>query len=154
GLGPINAGWARAVLCNGAGRFEEALRAAQQATASNQEMGILTWAPLVELITAASRTGRSRVGAGALRRLPSMTQACGTNWALGMEACCRALLSERDTAESAYLDSIEHLARTRMRGHLARAHLYFGEWLWQCERRDDARDQLRTAHEMFTAMGM
>jgi DNA-binding CsgD family transcriptional regulator len=154
GLGPINAGWARAVLCNGLGRFEDALRAAQQATEPGQEMGVLTWAPLVELITAASRTGRSAIGADALRRLTAMTQACGTDWALGMEACCRAVLSERDAAESAYLEAIERLTRTRMRGHLARAYLYYGEWLWQCDRRADARDQLRTAHEMFTAMGM
>ena len=71
-----------------------------------------------------------------------------------MQACCRALLSERDAAESPYLEAIERLTRTGMGGYLARAHLYYGEWLWQCDRRADAGDRLRTAHEMFTAMGM
>jgi len=154
GLGPINSGWSRAVLSNGLGRFDEALRAAQLATEPAQERGVLTWAPLVELITAAAHAGRLDLGADALRRLTPMTQASGTQWALGMEACCRALLSEGETAESAYLEAIECLARTRIRGQLARAHLYYGEWLRRQHRRDDARNQLRPAHDMFTAMGM
>src|SRR5262249_11462424 len=81
-LGPINAGWAEAVLYNGIGRYEEAHRAARQAVSPGPEMGVLTWAPLFELITAAGHLGLT--DPAALERLTVMTRACGTDWALGM----------------------------------------------------------------------
>ena len=154
GMGLIAAGWMRALLYNSLGRYEEALSAAQQATEPRQEMGVLTWAPLIELITAATHSGRPDLAADALSRLAEFTQASGTDCALGMEAGCRALVSEGDDAERWYLEAIDRLAPTCMRGQLARAHLHYGEWLRRQNRRIDARDQLRTAHEMLTAMGM
>jgi DNA-binding CsgD family transcriptional regulator len=154
GFGLIAAGWMRALLYNGLGRYEEALAAAQQATEPAQEVGVVTWSALIELVVAAARGARPDVAADALRRLSRLTQASGTHWALGVEACCRGLVSEGDAAESSYLAAIDHLARTRIRGQLARAHLHYGEWLRRQNRRVDARDQLRGAYEMFTAMGM
>jgi DNA-binding CsgD family transcriptional regulator len=154
GLAPAIAGWAQALLYNGMGRFDKALEAAQQTIQSSLEPGVLTGAPLVELITAAAHCGQSDIGAAALVRLSTSTQACGTDWALGMEACCRAMLADSATAEASYLEAVERLGRTRIRPLSARARLYYGEWLWQSDRRDDARKHLRAAYEMFTVMGM
>jgi DNA-binding CsgD family transcriptional regulator len=154
GLGLIAAGWMKALLCNSRGRYREALTAAQQAIGPPQEMGVLTWSSLAELITAAARAGRPAVATDALQRLADLTQASGTDWALGLEACCRALVSEGQAADSCYLDAIDHLSRTRIRGQLARAHLHYGEWLRRENRRSVARDQIRTAYEMFTTMRM
>jgi DNA-binding CsgD family transcriptional regulator len=81
------------------------------------------------------------------------TRASGSDWALGIEACARALLSEGETADRRYREALDRLARTRVRVPLARAHLLYGEWLRRENRRADARGQLRTAHQMFVTMG-
>jgi ATP/maltotriose-dependent transcriptional regulator MalT len=83
-----------------------------------------------------------------------MLRALQEEWALGMEARVRALLSEGESAESLYRESIARLGRTRVRAELARAHLLYGEWLRRERRRADARVQLRTAHDMLDAMGI
>ncbi|MCZ4602436.1 AAA family ATPase [Streptomyces sp. Lzd4kr] len=153
GLGLITAGWMRALLYNGLGRYEEALAVAQQATAWPQDMGILTWATLAELITAAAHVEQPELATEALERLAEMTRASATDWALGTEAYCRALLNH-DRAQRYYEEAIDHLSRTRIRGQLGRVHLYYGEWLRRLGRRNEARNQLQTAHELFTSLGM
>jgi len=109
---------------------------------------------LTELIEAAARSGRTDLAAEALERLSEMTRASGTDWALGVEARSRALLSEGAAAERLYREAIGRLGRTRVRVELARTRLLYGEWLRRERRRLDAREQLRTAHEMLTAMGV
>jgi DNA-binding CsgD family transcriptional regulator len=145
--------WASTLLYNGLGRHEEALAAAQQAGAYHDELLFSTWG-LVELIEAAVRSGNPEPAADALRRLSETTRASATDWALGIEARARALFTDDETAERLYREAIERLARTRIRAELARAHLLYGEWLRREKRRLDAREQLRTAHELLTAMGI
>ena len=145
--------WATAVLSNGLCRYDEALAAAEQGSEYPDELGLAVW-PAVELIEAAARTGQPERGIGALSRLAEAAQAAGTDWALGIEARSRALLSDGESADRLYREAIERLGRTRVRVELARAHLLYGEWLRRESRRVDAREQLRTAHQMLTAMGI
>jgi DNA-binding CsgD family transcriptional regulator/tetratricopeptide (TPR) repeat protein len=154
GIGVAYAHWTAAVLYTGIGRYDDALAAAGRATEHPREMGVSTWGALVELIEAATRTGNLGRAADAMARLTQLTGASGTDWALGLEARSRALLGGGPAAETDYREAIDHLARTRLRGELARAHLLYGEWLRREGRRLDAREQLRTAHNSFTAMEM
>jgi DNA-binding CsgD family transcriptional regulator len=109
---------------------------------------------LSELVEAAARCGRPEEAADALGRLAEMARACGTEWVLGVEARARALMAGPADADELYRQAIGRLGRTRFRTELARAHLLYGEWLRRQGRRVDARPQLRTAHEMLTAIGM
>jgi DNA-binding CsgD family transcriptional regulator len=153
GMGITVAGWTEAVVSNGLGRYEQAVNAARQAVACETDLVSPGWA-LAELIEGAVRSGNSDTAAGALARLAAMTRASGTDWALGIEARCRALLTEGEAADRLYQESIDLLSRTRMRPDLARAHLLYGEWLRRQRRRGQAREQLRAAHGMLEAMGM
>ena len=145
--------WAAAVLCNGLAWYEEAATAAQRATSNTFEYWVSVWA-LPELVEAAARVGDTELARGALERLTETTQPSGTDFALGIEARSRALLRNGAAAEELYREAIERLSRTKLRPELARAHLVYGEWLRREGRRVDAREQLRTAHHMFAAIGM
>lgn len=153
GLAETNADWASAVLFNGLARYDEAMAAASRATSATHEPFVSVWA-LPELVEAAARAGDDERARTALERLIATTQACATDAALGIEARSRAILSDDRAAEEHYRDAITHLARTPLRPELARAHLLQGEWLRREGRRVDAREQLRTAYEQFTAIGM
>jgi DNA-binding CsgD family transcriptional regulator/tetratricopeptide (TPR) repeat protein len=144
---------ASAVMFNGLGRYDEALAALAQVGKWPSEIGGPTWA-LAELIEAAIRCRRLEQAERALERLAAMTQASGSEWALAIEARSRALLSDGHGAESLYREAIARFGRTRGRVELARAHLLYGEWLRRDQQRSEAREQLRTAHAMFTAMGV
>jgi DNA-binding CsgD family transcriptional regulator len=145
--------WGTALLYNGLGRYEDALAAAQQAAEDSHAQRFCNWG-LVELIEAATRSGKVERAADALERLSETTRADGSDWALGIEARSRALLSDREAAENFYREAIDRLGRTRLRVDLARARLLYGEWLRRERRRLDAREQLRLAHELFTKFGM
>jgi ATP/maltotriose-dependent transcriptional regulator MalT len=109
---------------------------------------------LPELVEAAARAGDGEVAHNALERLTETTQPAGTDFALGIEARSRALLSDGETAQRLYRKAIDRLGRTPLRPELARAHLLYGEWLRRESRRVDARAQLRAAHDQFTSIGM
>jgi DNA-binding CsgD family transcriptional regulator len=153
GMAATQAHWAAAVLYNGLARYQEAASAARQAASNTFEPWIWMWA-LPELVEAAARGGDAELARDALERLAETTQPRSTEWALGIEARCRALLSDGAAADDLYREAIDRLSRTQLRPELARSHLLYGEWLRRRGRRIDARGQLRTAHDMFAAIGM
>ncbi|HWX97106.1 MAG TPA: AAA family ATPase [Solirubrobacteraceae bacterium] len=144
--------YARSVLYNGLGRHDLAREAAWSSFAGDPVGSGPILLP--ELVEAAARTGDMAKLETALEWLSERTGAISSEWALGIEARTRALLGEGEAAERSYRDSIVHLAHARTRVELARSHLLYGEWLRRERRRVDAREQLRTAHEMLATMGV
>jgi DNA-binding CsgD family transcriptional regulator len=148
----IVSSYARSVLYNGLGRHDLAREAASSSFAGDPVGSGPILLP--ELVEAAARTGDMAKLETALEWLSERTGAISSEWALGIEARARALLGEGEAAERSYRDSIVHLAHARTRVELARSHLLYGEWLRRERRRVDAREQLRTAHEMLATMGV
>jgi ATP/maltotriose-dependent transcriptional regulator MalT len=144
--------WSAAVLHNGLGHYAEALAAAEPA-AEETYLPLSTQLILPELIEAAVRTGRAALAREALDRLSAMTAVEGSDWAKGLEARSRALVSEGREAEQCYAEAAERLGRTALRPELARAHLLYGEWLRRENRRLDARHQLHAAHRLLAEIG-
>jgi DNA-binding CsgD family transcriptional regulator len=154
GIAVSSTQWARAILCNGLGRYDIARAAAQEVTQPPRRFDQASLTTLPEFIEAAARSGDTEAAHAGLAQFSEAAGPSGSDWGLGLEARCRALLSHGDAAEHLYWEAIERLGRTRVRGEHARAHLLYGEWL-RCEgRRVEARGQLRQAHEMLTDMGM
>ena len=110
------------------------------------------WA-LPELIEAATRAGHRDVAGSAFATMSERALAAGTPWALGLRARCAALIDAGEHSEEHYREAVSQLQQSRAMVDLARAHLLFGQWLRRARRRRDARRELRTARDMFTAMG-
>jgi DNA-binding CsgD family transcriptional regulator len=153
GIAVMVAYWAAAVLYNGLAHYDEAALAARQVTANAIDPWESMWA-LPELVEAAARLGDTELAREALERLIETTQPAGTDFALGIEARSRALLTNGDDADLLYREAIERLGRTQVRPDFARAQLLYGEWLRRQGRRVDAREQLRAAHDLFATIGM
>jgi DNA-binding CsgD family transcriptional regulator len=141
-----------ALMYNGQSRYEEAMAAVRNSIEEAHDLATPI-ASVVELVEAAVRCGERALAERALDRVLERTEAARTSWALGTAARCRALLAEDDAAEGLYREAIEWLEPTRLRVDVARARLLYGEWLRRAGRRLDAREQLRLAHELFTALG-
>jgi tetratricopeptide (TPR) repeat protein len=152
GLAVQMANWSAAVLHNGLGRYAEALAVAEPATEETYSP-LSTQLVLPELIEAAARTGRADLASEAVDRLSAMTAIEGSDWAKGIEARSRALVSDGREAVQYFSTAVERLGRTPLRPDLARTHLLYGEWLRRENRRLDARHQLRAAYQLFTAIG-
>jgi len=145
--------WARALLYNGSGVYDAAREAAKHAAACPTNSAAAAWGS-VELIEAAVRCGDTEEATQAATQFEAIARATGSDWALGVSARARALVSSDAAAEELYREALDRLERCQMRVDLARAHLLYGEWLRRENRRVDARAQLRTAHDEFTAIGM
>jgi DNA-binding CsgD family transcriptional regulator len=142
---------AAAVLYAGLGRYDDALAWAQREVEHNPHAFFATALP--ELVEAAVRCDKLDEARRALDALCEKTQASPTAWARGVEARSRALLAGGDDADTLYRQAISQLDESRRRVECARAQLLYGEWLRRQNRRVDARQQLRAAHEAFATMG-
>ena len=142
---------ARAVLYNGLGRYEAALTPARSG-GGQDELLVSTWS-IPELVEAAIRCGETELAGAASEQLSERALAAGTELARGVDARCRAMLTDGDAADRLYCEAIDRLKNSRGALEQARAHLLYGEWLRRHRRRVDARDELRAAHAMFTSMG-
>jgi ATP/maltotriose-dependent transcriptional regulator MalT len=144
---------ARAVAHVGAGRYDAALEAAERSCKWHPQGSC--GAGLIEVVEAGAHCGQTERARVAFEQLVERTQLSGTDWALGLEARSRAVISEdRTEAEKNYRAAIEWLSRAGARPDLGRAHLLYGEWLRRASRRVDAREQLRKAVELFDEMGV
>jgi DNA-binding CsgD family transcriptional regulator len=137
-----------ALRSNGHGRYGQALADAQRACAHDDVIACNRG--LVELVEAAMRSDGAGEAAAALERLRERTQASRTDWALGLQARCDGLVSGD---EERYRTSVELLSGGHAALDLGRSQLVYGEWLRRQNRRVDARDLLRTAHESLSRMG-
>ncbi|MFE8950541.1 AAA family ATPase [Streptomyces sp. NPDC007856] len=143
--------YATSVLYNGLGRYDAALTAARRAC-QYEDLGFYGWA-LLELVEAAARSGQPGAATEAMAALTERTTASGTNWALGTQACARALLTEDHDADAHYQEAIDRLSTTRIATQLARTRLLYGEWLRRQGRRRESRAQLRASYDFLHRIG-
>jgi DNA-binding CsgD family transcriptional regulator len=139
------ADWVLAILHNGLGRHDLARDAALRVFSSDS----LVYNCLItsELAEAASRTGDAGLVAEAVERSSAWVD---TDWSLGIKARLRALNGSPD----GFRESIDRFGSSGLKTELARAHLLYGEWLRREGQRVEARDHLRTAHDMLTSCGL
>src|SRR5205807_1603495 len=130
--------------------------AAREAASQAFKHGDLGFGPLIvpELAEAASRTGDAALLRIALDWLTERAHVTPREWSVGIEARVRALPSEGAAAETLCHETLERFGRTRLRIELARTHLLYGEWFQREQRRVDAREQLHTADDMLSMMGV
>ena len=147
----FQAHYALAILELGAGRYSEALSAAQSIT-DHQAFGF-SGRTLPLVVEAGVRSGDRTAAEHALDEMIARAGAIDTGWFQGLLARSQALLAGDDEAEALFEASIAHLEETSVVTDLARSHLLFGEWLRRQNRRVDARRELRVAYESFAAMG-
>ncbi|AUG81492.1 LuxR family transcriptional regulator [Kitasatospora sp. MMS16-BH015] len=153
GLGRLTglAAGARALLHNGLGNYPAALAAARRGV-EYRDFGLQPWL-LGELVEAAVRAGEPEAAAQA-RGLLADRAGAGTPWALGSYALARALTGESGGVEEQYREAVARFAEGGLAPAEARARLLYGEWLRRQNRRGQAREELRAAHEAVTVMGL
>ncbi|MFE0438766.1 ATP-binding protein [Streptomyces nigra] len=153
GSGINFAEWSKALLYNGLGKYELAVAAAEISVAYDKDLANNCWC-LPELIEATARSGMTEKAHRAYRGLSEVAEAARSDWVLGVQARCHALLAEDEVAEPLYQEAINLCSKSQLRVDLARAHLLYGEWLRRQRRRIDAREQLTAANSMLEEMGM
>ena len=140
-----------AILHTGLRQYDKAFAACMSALEFD-DIGLHGYL-LVEVVEAATRSGHRSAAEAALDELAERAAASGTDSALGLAARSRALVDDGPNAEADYQLAVANLERSPVVVYHARTHLVYGEWLRRQNRRAEARDELRVAHEMFLQMG-
>jgi DNA-binding CsgD family transcriptional regulator len=142
--------YALTVLELGLGDYAAAFTTAAK---NHLENPFLSVAAFPNVIEAAIRSGERAAAEDALLEFSRRALISSTPLTSGLVACGRALLADDAHAEGHYVEALRRLRSVRGALPRARAHLLYGEWLRRRNRRVDARRELRTAHELFTAIG-
>jgi DNA-binding CsgD family transcriptional regulator len=150
----VFAGYARFVLELGLGHYREAYQSLDGQIGDTSQLKFAL-ADMAEAAVRCGEPGAAHDLAGGLARLAVVSPVPRT---LGDLARARALLAGTGAgagtdAERLYLEAIDHHEHTRGPAHRARSHQVYGEWLRRERRAKEARHHLRTAHELFSAMG-
>jgi DNA-binding CsgD family transcriptional regulator len=148
---PIFAAYGLGILELSLGNYEAA--AACLDKVCEGDVPVIGTSALPELAEAYARLGRRERADAAVRRYAERALATGTSLARGVLARSQALVADPGQARDRYEEAIELLTGSPATLELARAHLLYGEWLRRQRRRREARDQLRTAFDMFDSMG-
>lgn len=140
-----------AILNNGLGKYDDALRACTTAL-EYDDVGMFGHL-LNEAVEAAVRAGDTSIAESAAAELVQRAKTARNATGRGYAARVTALISTSPDAESDYRTAIAELERSPLKVMCARTHLVFGEWLRRENRRAEARDELRIAHALFSQMG-
>lgn len=153
GYGLSAANFSEAILCNGLGRYPEAVEAGRRELPYTHELSH-AMRTLLELVEAATRSGEQDLAEEAFAKFETVTRPVDTTWAAAVVAMAEAQLREGGEAEALYLDAIGRFERERIPIMVGRCRLLYGEMLRRQRRRVDAREQLRSAHEILSACGL
>jgi DNA-binding CsgD family transcriptional regulator len=147
------ANFAEAILYNGYGRYAEAMESARRELPYTHELNHAMRA-LLELVEAAVRTGERSLAEEALDRLAGVTRPLESDYALGVLEMAQAQLCDGAGAEALFGQALERFERARIPIMVGRTRLLYGEALRRQQRRIDAREQLRAAHEVLWRTGL
>ncbi|MEV5828620.1 AAA family ATPase [Spirillospora sp. NPDC052242] len=151
GLSAVN--FAETLLYNGLGRFAEVVVSGRRELPYTHELSH-AMRVLGELVEAAAHTGDTALAEQAFEQLAGVTRPVGTNWALAVLAMAKAQVRDGDEAEALYLEAIERFEREGIPIMIGRCRLLYGEELRRRRRHAEAREHLRTAHEVLLHVGL
>jgi DNA-binding CsgD family transcriptional regulator len=140
-----------AVLANGSRQYSEAASAATSIV--DDHASECSSNALVELAEALAHLDDAHRLPCVLAQIDERAKASGTNVARGISARAHALANTGQRAEELYREAIDLLTTTSAASDLARSHLVYGEWLRRENRRTEARQQLRAAHQQLSDIG-
>lgn len=145
----VRAACALALLDLGSGRHDAVLdRLADVAAGAHRLYAISS---LPDLVEAAVRTGKHATAEDAAAWYDEWARGTGQQWAQGVAARCRALLTDDEQWFTRAVDL--HRADAGRPFERARTELVYGEWLRRARRKSDARTHLRSASDVFERLG-